>query len=164
MTRLRGAGRRSGERLPGAVPFGPLAEARPFIAGLRCKRIDGTDGSIEGAMGSEPAFDLYIETQAGSDIAAGRRRHQPRQSQEVHASIQAAASLKGRGAWFLFLPAYSPDLNPIEMAFAKLKAALRKAAARSGASPSYCASPMPPTAFTPRDCVNFFAAAGYGRV
>ena len=40
----------------------------------------------------------------------------------AHASTQAAAALKERGAWFLFLPAYSPDLNPIEMAFAKLKA------------------------------------------
>ncbi len=49
----------------------------------------------------------------------------------VHASAKASASLKARGAWFLFLPAYSPDLNPIEMAFAKLKAHLRAAGART---------------------------------
>jgi transposase len=44
---------------------------------------------------------------------------------KVHASAKAADALETRGAWFLFLPAYSPDLNPIEMAFAKLKAHLR---------------------------------------
>jgi transposase len=44
-----------------------------------------------------------------------------------HKSEKAKAILKERGAWFLFLPSYSPDLNPIEMAFAKLKAHLRKA-------------------------------------
>ena len=50
---------------------------------------------------------------------------------KVHQSERAAAALRARGAWFLFLPAYSPDLNPIEMAFAKLKAHLRAAGART---------------------------------
>jgi len=48
-----------------------------------------------------------------------------------HKSAEAAEMLKSIGAWFLFLPPYSPDLNPIEMAFSKLKALIRKAAARS---------------------------------
>ena len=48
-----------------------------------------------------------------------------------HKSEKAAAILKERGAWFLFLPPYSPDLNPIEMAFAKLKAHLRRIGART---------------------------------
>ena len=48
-----------------------------------------------------------------------------------HKSPKVAAILKARGAWFLFLPPYSPDLNPIEMAFAKLKALLRNAKART---------------------------------
>ena len=47
-----------------------------------------------------------------------------------HKSERAEQLVKAKGAWLLFLPPYSPDLNPIEMAFAKLKAALRKAAAR----------------------------------
>jgi transposase len=49
----------------------------------------------------------------------------------VHKIAKAAEILKKRGAWFLFLPPYSPDLNPIEMAFSKLKALLRKAEART---------------------------------
>jgi len=58
------------------------------------------------------AFDVYIETQLAP-------------------TLQAGDVLKARGAWFLFLPAYSPDLAPIEMAFAKLKAHLRAARART---------------------------------
>ncbi|WP_245423025.1 MULTISPECIES: transposase [Neorhizobium] len=49
----------------------------------------------------------------------------------VHKSAKAAQCLRNKGAWFLFLPPYSPDLNPIEMAFAKLKAHLKKAKART---------------------------------
>ena len=49
----------------------------------------------------------------------------------AHKSEKAAQCLRQKGAWFLFLPAYSPDLNPIEQAFAKLKAYLRKAEART---------------------------------
>ena len=48
-----------------------------------------------------------------------------------HKSARAAKVLKDRGAWFLFLLPYSPDLNPIEMAFSKLKALIRKTAART---------------------------------
>ena len=49
----------------------------------------------------------------------------------MHKSAKAAAIVKERGAWFLFLPQYSPDLNPIEMAFSKLKEHLRAAAERT---------------------------------
>lgn len=67
------------------------------------------------------------------------------------------------GAQLLYLPPYSPDLNPIEMAFAKLKAALRKGAARSiEALDSAIALAL--TAFNAQECLNFFAAAGYDRV
>jgi transposase len=61
------------------------------------------------------------------------------------------------------LPPYSPDFNPIEMAFAKLKAALRKAAARS-LEALWTAIAQALTTFTPQECSNFFAAAGYDRV
>jgi transposase len=68
--------------------------------------------------------------------------------------------LEDIGAWFLFLPKYSPDLNPIEMAFSKLKALIRKAAARTyddlwKAVGTVC------SLFTPDECYNFFRAAGY---
>ncbi|WP_020592193.1 transposase [Kiloniella laminariae] len=77
-----------------------------------------------------------------------------------HKSPQAVEMLKSVGAWFLFLPPYSPDLNPIEMAFAKLKALLRKHAARTyhdlwQAVGKVC------DLFTEEECYNFFNAAGY---
>jgi transposase len=78
----------------------------------------------------------------------------------VHKSPRAAAALAERGAWFLFLPRYSPDLNPIEMAFAKLKARLRAGAHRTvetlwQAIGSIC------DLYDPHECRNYFKAAGY---
>jgi transposase len=77
-----------------------------------------------------------------------------------HKSQRAAELVRQRGAWLLPLPPYSPDLNPIEMAFSKLKALLRKRAARSfdaicDALKDICAL------FDPEQCRNFFKAAGY---
>ena len=78
----------------------------------------------------------------------------------VHKSEKAAQCLRQRGAWFLFLPAYSPDLNPIEQAFAKIKAHLRKAEARTfdalwRAVGDIC------DLFEPQECWNYLKAAGY---
>ncbi|WP_193778198.1 transposase, partial [Pseudovibrio sp. Ad37] len=64
------------------------------------------------------------------------------------------------GAWFLFLPPYSPDLNPIEMAFSKLKALIRKAAARSYQA-LWQAVGQVCDLFTKQECNNFFKTAGY---
>jgi transposase len=74
-------------------------------------------------------FDRYIETQLAPTLRRGDVVVLDNLSS--HKSPQAAESLRSVGAWFLFLPPYSPDLNPIEMAFSKLKALIRKAAARS---------------------------------
>ena len=68
--------------------------------------------------------------------------------------------MKTAGAWFLFLPAYSPDLNPIEMAFAKLKALIRRAAART-CEDLWQAVGHVCDLFTEEECYNFFKAAGY---
>ncbi|QBY01519.1 hypothetical protein E2K80_12950 [Rhodophyticola sp. CCM32] len=78
-----------------------------------------------------------------------------------HKSKYAADLLRDRGAWFLFLPPYSPDLNPIEMAFSKLKTLIRKAAARTydtlwNAVGHVC------DLFTDEEGFNFFKTAGYG--
>lgn len=75
------------------------------------------------------AFDLYVETQLAPTLAKGDIVILDNLA--VHKSARAALCLADRGAWLLFLPPYSPDLNPIEMAFAKLKAHQRKAAART---------------------------------
>lgn len=154
MTRLRGRSL-SGERLHAAAPFGHWG-TQTFIAGLRH---DGLTAPwvLDGPM-NRAAFDIYIETQLASTLSKGEVVILDNLA--VHKSAKAASILKDRGAWFLFLPAYSPDLNPIEMAFAKLKAHLRKAKARSigalwRAIGDIC------DLFKEDECWNFFKAAGY---
>ena len=116
MTRLRGRARR-GARLKATAPFGHWT-TQTFIAGLRC------DGLIAPWVIDHPMnrqiFDTYVETQLAPTLQPGDvviLDNLP-----SHKSAKAEAILKQRGAWFLFLPPYSPDLNPIEMTFAKLKA------------------------------------------
>lgn len=154
LTRLRGRAPR-GERLHGSAPFGKW-RTQTFIAGLTR---DGLIAPwiIDGAMNG-PAFDTYIETQLAP-------RLNPRtvvilDNLSTHKSPRAAKALKDRGCWFLFLPPYSPDLNPIEQAFAKLKAHLRRIGARTydaliEAVGDIC------DLFKPDECLNFFRAAGY---
>ena len=104
-------------------------------------------------------FDLYIISQLVPTLREGDVVILDNLSS--HKSTGAAQALHDIGAWFLFLPPYSPDLNPIEMAFSKLKALLRKAAARTydelwKAVGNVC------DLFTDEECFNFFNAAGYG--
>src|SRR4051812_5737217 len=154
MTRLRGRSRR-GQRLRAAAPFGRWG-TQTFIAGLRCDGLTApwvVDGALDCA-----AFSAYVETQLAPTLRPGDVVIADNLS--VHKSARAATALKARGAWFLFLPQYSPDLNPIEMAFAKIKALLRKAATRTfealwAALGDICAL------FSPDECWNFFKEAGY---
>ena len=79
----------------------------------------------------------------------------------THHNKAAAQALKDAGCWFLYLPPYSPDLNPIEMAFSKLKAHLRRIGARTfdqmfDALAEIC------DLFTPQECWNYFCEAAYG--
>ena len=138
-----------------AAPFGGWT-TQTFIAGLRCFGIEAP-WVIQGAIDRE-AFNRYIETQLAPTLEPGDVVILDNLS--VHKSAKAIECLKARGAWFLFLPQYSPDLNPIEMAFAKLKAHLRKAAARSydalwKAIGNVC------DLFQRDECWNYFKAAGY---
>ena len=156
LTRLRGRSRR-GTRLPGAAPFGHW-KAQTFIAGLRCHGVTAP-WIVDGAM-DRTAFDLWVETQLAPTLQRGDVVILD--NLQVHKRAKAAAILKEKGAWFLFLPAYSPDLNPIEMAFAKLKAHLRKAKARTfdalwKAVGDIC------DLFTPTECWNYLKHAGYAR-
>ena len=144
-----------GDRLIDHAPAGRW-NTQTLIAGLRHDRIDAT-GVINGAMDRE-MFELYVE-----DILAPTLRPGDvviLDNLPAHKSAVARNILKDIGAWFLFLPKYSPDLNPIEMAFSKLKALIRKAAARTydelwKAVGTVCGL------FTPDECYNFFKAAGY---
>jgi transposase len=70
-------------------------------------------------------------------------------------------AVEAAGARLLYLPSYSPDFNPIKMAFAKLKALLRTAAAPT-VPDLRAAIRQALTRFTPQECRNYFAAAGYG--
>ena len=78
----------------------------------------------------------------------------------AHKSAAARAAIEAVGAQMLFLPPYSPDFNPIENAFSKLKAILRKAAARTVPDLWDVVRDALPC-FSPHQCANYFAAAGY---
>lgn len=154
LTRLRGRAP-VGARLQGSVPFGKW-RTQTFIAGLTRDELIAP-WVIEGAM-NQAAFETYIETQLAPLLKPGTVVILDNLS--THRSPRAAEALKQRGSWFLFLPPYSPDLNPIEQAFAKLKAHLRRIGARTydqliAAIGDVCAL------FDPTDCWNFFSAAGY---
>ena len=77
-----------------------------------------------------------------------------------HKRASVREIIEGHGAELRFLPPYSPDFNPIEMAFAKLKALLRKAAERT-VDGLWAAIGRLVDVFTPTECTNYFAAAGY---
>jgi transposase len=154
MTRLRGRSRR-GQRLRADAPFGHWG-TQTFIAGLRCHEL--TAPWVIDRPLNRPAFDTYIETQLAPTLNQGDIVILDNLA--VHKSQRAAECLRRRGAWFLFLPPYSPDLNPIEMAFSKLKAHLRRTAARSfddlwKAIGDICGL------FEPDECWNYLKAAGY---
>ncbi len=144
-----------GQRLIDHAPFGHW-HTQTFIAALRC---DGLTAPwvIKGAINRD-LFNAYVETQLAPTLKRGDVVILDNLSS--HKSAAAAEVLKSIGAWFLFLPSYSPDLNPIEMAFAKLKALIRKATARSydalwQAVGAVC------DLFSDEECYNYFKAAGY---
>jgi transposase len=78
----------------------------------------------------------------------------------AHKSVAARAAIEAKGASLRFLLPYSPDFNPIENAFAKLKALLRKAAART-VDQLWDAIAQAIDTFSPSECANYFTAAGY---
>jgi transposase len=154
MTRLRGRSKR-GERLHATAPFGHWG-TQTFIAALRSDGL-AAPWVLNGPMNRE-AFDLYVETQLAPTLHQGDVVILDNLA--AHKSERAAKALKARRAWFLFLPPYSPDLNPIEMAFSKLKAHLRKAGARTidalwRAVGDIC------DLFSADECWNYLNAAGY---
>ncbi|VDS09260.1 hypothetical protein PARHAE_02457 [Paracoccus haematequi] len=133
-----------------------LRNTQTFIAALRHDRLDAP-WVINGAMNRE-LFELYVETQLAPTLRPGDVIILDNLSS--HKSPKAAATMNAVGAWFLFLPPYSPDLNPIEMAFAKLKALIRRAAARTYEALWHAVGQVCDL-FTDEECYNFFKAAGY---
>ncbi|MEE8445398.1 MAG: IS630 family transposase [Alphaproteobacteria bacterium] len=154
MTRLHGRCRK-GERLLAKAPHGRW-RTLTFLAALRHDRIDAPcvlDGPINGQSFLAYVEQFLVPTLSPGDIVImdnlGSHKGRP-----VRRAIRAA------GAKLLFLPPYSPDLNPIEQVFAKLKTLLRKADERTveatwrriGALLDH---------FSPQECANYIANAGY---
>lgn len=156
MTRPRGRAPR-GQRLIGHVPWGHW-KTTTFIAGLRHDRLVAPlvlDGPINGA-----AFRAYIEQFLAPTLLPGDIVMADNLGSHKVAGVRTA--IEARGADFVLLPAYSPDQNPIEQAFAKLKALLRKAAPRTREALWRRIGTLVEN-FQPSECANFFKHAGYGQ-
>jgi transposase len=157
MARLRGRSLR-GTRCLGAIPHGHW-KTTTFVGGLRVGGMTAPmvlDGPMDG-----PAFLAWIEQMLAPTLDPGDivvldnlPAHKP---DAVRTAIEAT------GAILRYLPPYSPDLNPIEMAFSKFKALLKKAAART-IDDLWTAIAQALPQLTPNDCANYFTAAGYGPV
>ena len=154
MAPLRGWAPR-GHRLTGKVPHGRW-KTMTFLAALRHDRIEAPwllEGPIDG-----DGFRLYVEkvllpTLRPGDIVI-------MDNLGSHKGKAVRQILRSAGAKLFFLPKYSPDLNPIEQVFAKLKHLLRKAAART--VDAVCLAPGEVLqAFTSDECANYFINSGY---
>ncbi len=154
LTRARGRARKD-KRQHAHAPAG-LRNTQTFIAGLT------QDGQIapcviKGAM-DRAAFDTSIETQLTLALEPGTVVILDNLA--THKSAKAAEILKAMRCWLLFLPPCSPDLNPIEMAFSKLKAHLKRIGDGTfdtllKAIGNIC------NLFPPDACSNYFSHAGY---
>jgi transposase len=154
MARPRGRAPR-GERLRAAIPHAHW-KTTTVVAGLRPTGMVAPmvlDGPINGT-----AFQAYIEQVLVPELRPGDTVVMDNLGS--HKGPGVGTAIEAAGARLLYLPPYSPDFNPIESAFAKLKALLRKAAARS-VEGLWAAIGTAVSAFTPQDCTNYFAAAGY---
>jgi len=110
-----------------------------------------------GAMDG-PAFAAYVEKVLVPELEPGTVVILDNLA--THKNAVAARAMRKAGCWFLFLPPYSPDLNPIEMAFSKLKAHLRRFAARTFTS-LFDALAEICQLYSPEECWNYFTAARY---
>jgi transposase len=154
MARLRGRAPR-GERLVGKVPHGHW-KTTTFVAGLRSTALTAPC-VIDGPMNTN-AFLAYVEQILTPTLKPGDIVVLDNLSSHKAPAIRQA--VEAAGAKLLYLPPYSPDFNPIEQLFAKLKALLRKAAERSvEALWNRIAALL--DAFPPDECENYFRNAGY---
>lgn len=153
--RTRGRGLK-GKRVHDTGPMGGW-RTQTFIAGLREQTLIAP-WVLNGPM-NRAAFEIYIKNQLAPELNAGDVVILDNLSS--HKSAAAAEALRDVGCWFLFLPAYSPDLNPIEMAFSKLKAHLRRIGARTIHDLQNAIASIIEL-FSPQECANYFNAAGYG--
>lgn len=154
MARLRGWAPK-GERCRAAVPHGHWCTTT-FVGGLTLTGIRAPM-LLNGPMDGE-AFLAWCEQMLGPELRPGDIVIMDNLPAHKVAGVREA--IEAAGATLLYLPPYSPDFNPIENAFAKLKALLRKAAERT-VEGLWAAIGQLIDLVTPRECQNLFAAAGY---
>ncbi len=154
MARLRGRSPK-GEPCRAAVPHGHW-KTTTLVAGLR---LDGLTAPmvVDGAMNGD-AFTAYAERFLAPTLRPGDIVIMDNLA--AHKVSGARAAIERVGARLLFLPPYSPDFNSIEQAFAKIKALLRKAAARTLETLD-AAIAAALDAFTHHECANYFTNSGY---
>jgi len=154
MTRTYGWGHK-GKPLLGRAPHGHWMTST-FVAGLQHDGILAPmliDTPMTGVIFRQWLVEHLIpEMQPGSIVVCDNL--------PAHKVAHVRQCLEDAGMGLLYLPPYSPDFNPIENAFSKLKAALRKAVERTLDRLWATIGRIVPT-FTPAECVNYFAAAGY---
>jgi transposase len=154
MTRRYGWARR-GARLVAKIPHGHWKTAT-FLAALRHDRIEAPclfDGPINGQRFRAYVEQFLVPTLKAGDVVI-------LDNLGSHKGKVVRQAVRKAGARLIFLPKYSPDLNPIEQLFAKVKARLRKAAART--LDAVCAAVGEILDdFTPKECANYFRHAGY---
>jgi transposase len=155
MTRLYGRSPR-GTRLVGAVPFGHW-NTTTFVAGLRHDRLVAPM-VLNGAMNGR-AFRAWVEQCLAPTLDHGDTVIADNLGSHKVGGVRDA--IEARGARLLFLPAYSPDLNPIEQVFAKLKALLRRAAPRTRET-LWNTIGRSLDRFSPAECANYIRHCGYG--
>jgi transposase len=154
MARTHGRAPR-GERLRSPIPHGHW-RTTTFVAALRTSGMVAPmvlDGPINGI-----AFQAYVDQVLVPELELGDIVVMDNLGSHKGAGIRAA--IEAAGASLLYLPPYSPDFNPIENAFAKLKAMLRKAAERTVDGLWNAIGRIIETV-TSEECTNYFAAAGY---
>ena len=154
MARLQGRARK-GERLRAGVPYGHW-KTTTFVAGLRLSGMVAPmvlDGPI-----NRIAFQAYVEQVLVPELRPGDIVVMDNLSSHKGSAVRQA--IEAIGAKLLYLPPYSPDFNPIENAFAKLKTLLRAAAERTVEALWHRIGDLLDR-FTPEECANYFAAAGY---
>ena len=156
MARLRGRAKR-GRRVVGRVPWGHW-KTMTFLAALRHDAITAPfviDRAMTGAIFVEYLRQCLVPTLSPGDIVV-------MDNLSAHKGGAVRQIIQAAGAELRYLPAYSPDLNPIEQAIAKLKAHLRKAQERS-IDTLWPRIGKLLDLFQPQECANFFANSGYAR-
>ena len=154
MTRRHGRSRK-GQRLIGYAPHGHW-KTTTFIAALRFDNLGAPmvlDGPINGNVFTEYVSQVLAPTLTPGDIVV-------LDNLSSHKRKEAHRIIREKGASLLFLPPYSPELNPIEMVFSKIKALLREAQERTVEALWQKIGTLIEK-ITPDECVNYFRHAGY---